>query len=204
MVPVNALLSKSRSFKSDSNPISDGMVPVNALLSKSRSFKSDSNPTSVGMLPVNELRYKSSSLKLNKFDILQGMLPCKLLSLNAISIIESELFSQVTPYQEHHDSVELNQRLLFIQSSPDVKSYRSFNAFGTGDNEGPKEGITDKEGEEDGIVDNEGLNDGIVDSEGLKDGIVDDESLLAEFVFAELFTINVITTVIKIIMDAAA
>ena len=196
------------------------------------------------MLPVNELRYKSSCLKLNKFDILQGMLPCKLLSLNAISIIESELFSQVTPYQEHHDAVEINQWLLFIQSSPDVKSYRSFNAFGTGDNEGPKEGITDKEGEEDGIidneglkdgivdneglkdgivdseglkdgivdneglkdgiVDNEGLNDGFVDSEGLKDGIVDDESLLAEFVFAELFTINVITTVIKIIMETVA
>ena len=115
-----------------------------------------------------------------------------MLSLNVISIIESELFSQITPFQEHHDKEELNQPLLFPQSSPDVESYRSFNAFATGDNEGPKDG------EEDGI------NDGIVDDEGLKDGIVDDEGLLAEFVFAELFTIKVITTVIKIIMDAAA
>ena len=160
------------------------MVPVNELSNKSSTSKFDSNPASVGMVPVNKLRYKSSSLKLNKFDILQGMLPCKLLPLNVISIIESELFSQITPFQEHHDKEELNQPLLFPQSSPDVESYRSFNAFGTGDNEG----------EEDGIVDNEGL----------KDGIVDDEGLLAEFVFAELFTINVITTVIKIIMDAAA
>ena len=108
--------------------------------------------------------------------------------------MDSELFAQVTPYQSHHDEEELNQRLLFIQLPPDVESYRSFNAFGTGDNEGPKEGITDKEGEEDDMVDNEGL----------KDGIVDDEGLLAEFVFAELFTINVITTVIKIIMETAA
>ena len=178
------------------------MVPVNELKSKSSQSKLDSKPTSVGMLPVNELRYKSSCLKLNKFDILQGMLPCKLLSLNAISIIESELFSQVTPYQEHHDKEELNQPLLFPQSSPDVESYRSFNAFATGDNEGPKDG--EEDGINDGIVDDEGLKDGIVDNEGLKDGIVDDEGLLAEFVFAELFKMDVITTFIKIIMKTLA
>ena len=88
----------------------------------------------------------------------------------------------------------MSQFVFSFQSSPDVESYKSFNAFGTGDNEGPKDGITDKEGEEDDMVDNEGL----------KDGIVDDEGLLAESGLAKLFIMNVITTVIKITMETAA
>ena len=127
------------------------------------------------MEPVNELLSKSSLFKFDRFDILVGIFPCKLLDVKSISSINSEFSSQITPYHLHHDIVELSQLLLLSQLSPDVDSYKSFNALGTGDNEGSKDGIADNEGLTDG--DNEGLIDGIRDDEGLMDGITDNEGL---------------------------
>ena len=63
------------------------------------------------------------------------MIPCMLVLYYAISSINSEFSIQVTPYQSHHDTVNLSQLLLSIHSSPDAR-----------ENEGLKDGITDIEG----------------------------------------------------------
>ena len=104
------------------------------------------------MVPVNEFLDKSRQSKLDKFDILDGMLPCNVLYNKMIFVIDSELSSQVTPYQLHHDIVVLSQLPLYLQVSPAVESYKSFN-----DRYGDKEGAED---------DNEGFVDGITDNEG--------------------------------------